>query len=335
MKFFLILGATVIGVIIFYGQTMGRTDFYKNDTNFYKEDTDNYKGNDAEMDDNTIKVFDHKENILRAMDIEEYLVGVLAAEMPSFFQMEALKSQAIAARTYAYGRIKKIYGTGHSEFLSNADVCTDHTHCQAWIDKKDYMEDKEANQGEINWKKFQDAVYQTRGLIIIYEDVVINPLFHSNSSGYTEAAQNLWSRTRVPYLQSVVSIGDDLGYNYRSTTEISVEEFFEKLGIHAKKIDGKMALKEISYERTETGRVDKIKIFGVTFTGPEIRKLFDLSSTNFTIDFIDSKFLIQTKGYGHGVGMSQWGANYMAINSNNYKEILKHYYTGVEIKMAY
>jgi stage II sporulation protein D len=333
VKVFLILGVILIGIIIFYVQMVGKSGSIENDINFLMEETDTIKSDVVEIEKNSIKVFDHKENILRTMPLEEYLVGVLAAEMPGFFQVESLKAQAIAARTYAFGRMMNMYGKGHPDLL--ADVCTDPKHCQAWVEKNDYMSNKEVEQGEIYWKKYLDAVYQTRGLIITYEDIVINPLFHSNSSGYTEDAQNLWSRTNVPYLQSVASIGDDLGYHYEGVTEVSVKEFFEKLKINFKKFDRNGFLGLISYERSESGRVDKIQLYGRTYTGAEIREIFGLRSTNFEIQQVGEQLRILTKGYGHGVGMSQWGANYMAINGSGFKEILKHYYTGVELKVAY
>lgn len=281
-----------------------------------------------------LKVYIKNQDIVKEMPLEEYLTSVVAAEMPAEFELEALKAQAVAARTYVYGRMKKIY-TPKDDTHKGADICTDSAHCQAWIGKKEALEKWGFLKAANNWSKIVRAVMETEGMIILYEKSVVNPVFHANSGGMTENAEDVWTGTEVPYLKSVKSEGEDASSGYKVETVFKEEDIIVKLKDKYPDIkpDPKKLLDEIEIlERTEAGRVKTIKVGDLTLKGTELRSLLSLRSTNFNIEK-DSEggIKITTVGYGHGVGMSQWGANYLAKNGETYEGILKHYYKGVYI----
>ena len=281
-----------------------------------------------------VKVYIASEDRVEDMYLEEYLKGVVAAEMPAEFEAEALMAQAIAARTYAYGRMLKIY-TPKDDKHSGADICTDSLHCQAWMSKADAMKKWSIFFAGRYWKKIENAVAETKGIIITYNGVVINPVYHSNSGGMTENAEEVWGGKEVPYLRSVQSGGEEDSPAYMREISFKIADFcgilrkeFENI-----KLDEKDILKDIVIlERTGSGRVKTIRVGNVDLKGAEFRRLFSLRSTNFTVkkDGKD-KLKITAIGNGHGVGMSQWGANYLARNGATFEEIIKYYYTGVEL----
>lgn len=280
-----------------------------------------------------IGVYIKAQDETKEMPLEEYIKGVVAAEMPVDFEIEALKAQAVAARTYAYGRMKKIY-TSDDDIHAGADVCTDFAHCQAWISKQDALRkwDNQKSRDE-NWGKIEKAVMDTEGQILLYENSVVNPVFHSNSGGMTENSEDVWEGTKVPYLKSVVSKGEDVSAGYEVERIFKKKDMVEKLKVQCPemKVEISELYDEIEIlERTEAGRVKNISVGDTIFKGTEFRNLLDLRSTNFSIEDIgDSQLKITTIGYGHGVGMSQWGANYRASDGEEYEEILKYYYQGV------
>lgn len=281
-----------------------------------------------------IKVYITSEKRVEEMVLEEYIKGVVAAEMPVDFEMEALKAQAAAARTYAYARYKKLYLS--SENVHNgADVCTD-VHCQAWMSKESAMKSW-GDLAEKNWSRIETAVNETRDIIIVYEDTIINPLYHSNSGGKTENIEDVWATNEVPYLRSVASRGEDKSSaEFKNSIVIKNKEFCEKLKkVYPEvKVSEKDLYKQISVlSRSEGDRVLEVKVGNITLKGVDLRNILSLKSTNFSIEKASADSLkINTVGYGHGVGMSQWGANYMAQSQADYKEILKYYYKGVELK---
>lgn len=281
-----------------------------------------------------LKVYIKDKGKVEEMLLEEYIKGVVAAEMPVDFEPEALKAQAVAARTYAYGRMKKIY-TPSDDIHAGAHICTDSGHCQAWIKKEDALNKWESSKASDNWKKIEKAVLDTEGQILLYENSVVNPVFHSNSGGMTENSEDVWEGTVVPYLKSVVSEGEEASAGYEVETEFTKEDIVQKL--KAQYPDIKVGKEDLFdemevLERTDAGRVKSIKIGDKTLKGTEFRSLLGLRSTNFIIEDVDdSKLKITTKGYGHGVGMSQWGANHRAKQGDDYEEILKYYYQGVYI----
>lgn len=277
-----------------------------------------------------IKVYNTKTNDVMVLDLEEYLKGVVSSEMPAEFNYEALKAQAVTARTYLLYRLKK-YPNGQPEHM-DAPICTN-THCQVWNSKEDLIAAHDNDWYDTYWSKIEQAVESTRGQILTYEGKIIEPLFHSTSGGRTENSEDVFS-TAVPYLRSVESPYEGESPKLHDSVKITVNQFIDKinsvygnLNINSNNLKDKIELGEVS----EGGKIKTIIIDNVEINGREIRSLFNLNSTNFSFIQSGDQLEIVTTGYGHGVGMSQYGANGMAEQGYNYKEILKHYYTGVEI----
>ncbi|HEY5584288.1 MAG TPA: stage II sporulation protein D [Ruminiclostridium sp.] len=284
----------------------------------------------------TINVYIADQKKVVKMQLEEYLLGVVAAEMPASFEIEALKAQAIAARTYALGREVKIYGSGAADILhSGADVCTDPAHCQAWISKDTAMKRWGLLYSFKNWNKICKAVNATSGQVIKYNNVLINPLFHANSGGHTENSEDVWEGTAEPYLRGVESFGEDTFSQYENQVILEQKDMIKVL----KEFNPKLELKEkdilsnIKIQEYSSGdRILEMKIGNITMKGTEFRELFQLKSANFKLAQLpNEKISITTLGYGHGVGMSQCGANYLAKKGTSCIDILKYYYKGVEI----
>ena len=247
---------------------------------------------------------------IKNIELEDYIVGVVAGEMPASFNEEALKAQAIASRTYAIYKMKNSNGT--------YDLVTDKTN-QVYI-----TEDKMKNLWQENFdyyfEKIKKAVYDTKDLIMTYNGNVILSMYFARSNGKTEDAISVFG-SNEEYLKSVDSPEESL----TSEVTISKDEFCNKLNISCNAINISNVLKSSS------GRINSLNINGKTFKGTEIRTLFDLKSTDFEI-CIGSEIKFVTKGYGHGVGMSQYGANKLAQDGKNYEEILKHYYQNINIE---
>lgn len=274
----------------------------------------------------SIRVYNHRTDTIETMSLETYVLGVLAGEMPASYELEALKAQAVAARTYAYA---KMIGSGCDR--KDTDICTDSSHCQAYCDKQ-AREEKWGGNYQANEAKLTQAVSQTAGQVILYEGKPIDALFHSTSGGRTEDVENVYANA-LPYLRGVESGGEEGAPRFERTMTFSVKTFREKLEkINAKVKWNRTIGKSIGEaKRFASGRVDTIELGGQTFTGKQVRSAFGLDSTNFTIEVQDQTIAITTRGYGHGVGMSQVGADAMAKQGSDYQDILLHYYTGVEI----
>ena len=277
-----------------------------------------------------IKVYDHRQDKVVEMDMDEYLKCVVASEMPALFEEEALKAQAITARTFVHKKME----TGEDRIHSGADVCTDFRHCQAYRDKESILESwgKDADK---NWAKISRAVVDTKDVLIYFQDDLILPVFHANSVDKTESSKEIWTHEDLPYLRSVKSPTYEDEEKSRSYIELSVADFKDKINKYNSNIafsDNVFSdIKEIA--RNESGRVKYIDIQGVKITGEKMRQIFSLKSTNFKIINIGhDKIKIEVLGSGHGVGLSQVGANEMAKQGKNYQEILKHYYRNVDIK---
>ena len=274
----------------------------------------------------TISLLHKKTGEVEQVKIDEYLCNVVSAEMPATFEQEALKAQAIVARTYT---TYKILNKKHD----NADICDDSTCCQAWISKDDRLAKWEENQRESNWQKICSAVNETSGKIITYENKPIDAFFHSNSGGITEVPVNVWGGTGYPYLQSVETSGENTYTQYASEVTLSQEELINKLKEKYSDISidftNSEDIKILEY--TESKRVKTVKFGNHEISGVEARTLFGLKSTNFEISIDGNNIKFSVKGYGHGVGMSQTGADSMAKNGSRAEEIIKHFYTGVEI----
>lgn len=279
-----------------------------------------------------IEVYLHKKNKIQKMALEDYVKGVVAGEMPALFHIEALKAQAVAARTFAVKRMK-IYGGKGCGLHPQADVCSDPTHCQAWLSDEE-LKQKWGILGFYKYKpKIARAVDATRGLIITYRGKPIDPVFHSTSGGKTENSEDIWGYV-VPYLRSVTSQYEDDSPKLVGRFSFDLNYFVSKLNEAYPDIDLKVedldTMKVL--EEGEGGRIIRMKIKDKVMKGMDIRKIFNLNSSNFNWEIQGSRIVLTTIGYGHGVGMSQYGANGMAKAGKNFKEILKHYYTGVEIE---
>lgn len=276
----------------------------------------------------TIKLLHAKTGEVEEVELDTYLCNVVSAEMPADFEEEALKAQAIVARTYTIYKIK-------NKKHDNADICDDSNCCQAWISKEDRLNRWNEEQREANWQKIENCVKATQGKIITYNNEPINAFFHSNSGGKTEIPVNVWGGgTDLPYLQVVETSGEDEYSQYSSQVEFTQEELINKLKEKYSDItidfNNQDDIKILEY--TDSGRVKTIKFGNHNISGTEARTILGLKSTNFSIVRENGKIKFDVKGYGHGVGMSQTGADSMAKQGKNCEEIIKHFYVGVEIK---
>ncbi len=280
-----------------------------------------------------ITVYNASQDKIQEMDLEEYIMGVVAAEMPADFSQEALKAQAVAARTFAYGRMTGVYSS-KSGVHDGVDICTESTHCQAWTGKEAALKKWGVLFASRNWGKIERAVNETKGLIVVYQGSIANTLFHASSAGKTESVEEVWSGSPVPYLQSVDSSGEEASKGYVVSKLFTTEQITEEL---RKKYSGEEFDEEIAesveiLDYTTGGRVKTLKIGNITMKGTEFRTLLGLRSASFVIEQAgDGKMKITTTGHGHGVGMSQWGADSLAKRGGTFREILEHYYTGVDV----
>ncbi len=287
-----------------------------------------YRGEDI-----MIKVYMHEINQIVSMNLEDYIKGVIAAEMPAEFELEALKAQAVAARTYAVKHMAVFGGTGSTEH-PGADVTTDHNDSQAWHDETKLKAKWGTNYGKY-WSKVSQAVDKTQGLILTYNGDPINAVFHSTSGERTASAKEVWGFD-YPYLKSVACTWDQKSPRYQETKEITIAELEVRLGadagiVAAAQSGGSASIAGI-IDRTDSGRVNKVRIGSKTLTGLEVRQKLELRSANFIIEPNGDKLVFKTTGYGHGVGLCQYGANGQAKENRNFRQILTYYYTGVAIK---
>ena len=255
---------------------------------------------------------------VETVTMSDWLPGVVAGEMPALFEEEALKAQAVAARTYILSLM-----TSAKAAHPDAAVCDDPGCCKAHLTDAQ-MRDNWGDSYEANYAKITSAVHATDGQYLTYEGEAIEAVFHSSSAGMTEDSAEVWNAR--PYLVSVESpeTAEDVP-NYVTSVTVSAADF-------AAKISGAYPEADLSGEPiTWLGRVESAEIGGVQVPGTELRTLFSLRSTAFTLNYTDSGFLFTVTGYGHGVGMSQYGANVMAGSGSDYREILAHYYPGTEL----
>ena len=277
---------------------------------------------------NTVKLLHAKTKEVEELALDEYLYGVVAAEMPAKFEKEALKAQSIVARTYTVYKI--IQNSGKHE---GADICDDPSCCQAWISKEDRLNKWSESERESNWGKIVNSVEETKGKIITYEGQPINAFFHSNSGGTTELPVNVWGGTNYPYLQAVETSGEDGYKQYYSEVTLSKDELIQKMISKYSdfniNFDDSESIKIL--EHTDGARVKTIKIGNKNLSGVEVRSILGLKSANFDIKRENDKIIFSVVGYGHGVGMSQTGADSLAKQGFNFEEIIKHFYSGVEI----
>ena len=249
--------------------------------------------------------------------------------MPADFHIEALKAQAAVARTYTIYKI-----VSNQKKHGEADICDSSDCCQAWISKEDRLARWDENIRQSNWDKIVSVVNSTQGKIITYNSEPINAFFHSNSGGTTEIPLNVWGGSNYPYLQTVQTSGEEEYSQYSSEVNLTKEEFKEKIKQKYTEIQIDFNAQDCVQikEKTQSGRVKTLKIGNIEIAGVEARTILGLRSTNFDFKIEEDKIIFKVIGYGHGVGMSQTGADALAKQGKNYEEIIKHYYTGVEIK---
>ncbi len=271
-----------------------------------------------ESSEEVVQVFRTHTEQVEEYSLEEYLFGVVAAEMPMSYEDEALKAQCVAAHTLYVHR-----GTqGKNQPISD-DSATD----QAFI-TKEVARAKWGEQADDYEKRLEELVSQVAGELVTYQGEPALTVYHALSAGRTESAKTVWG-SEVPYLTAVESVGDVLGGGYISRKTVSKTEFLQGLSLSGE-VQWEQALGEIT--RSDSGTVIKAVLFGKEFTGSELRSAFSLRSANFDVEIEGDQVTFVVRGYGHLVGMSQFGANTMAQQGSDYKEILKWYYKGCNVQ---
>lgn len=262
-----------------------------------------------------------KEYKVGDMDIEEYIKGVLAAEMPVSFPPEALKAQAVAARTYAVRTID------NADFPLNTDDIG-----QAFITKETMLKNWGDNY-DAYYKKISDAVDSTKGEVMEYNGEPILAVFHSTSAGETETAGNIWNYD-LPYLVSAESEGDTYAPGYEVSAVFTPSDIIAKIKEKYPEFSAEengLFKSIVINSRSDAGYVTSVAVGNMSFTGKQLREALGLRSANFTVEDDNGSIVFITKGFGHGAGMSQYGAKYMAENGSDYKQILNHYYKDITI----
>lgn len=314
---------TIIAPIFILGLPIsGFSPFKLNVDSVTISDEINIKGSEK------VKVYISKEKRFEEVNIEEYIIGVVSSEMLVTFNDEALKAQAVAARTYYFSKRE-----AKCNQANGADIC-DTVHCQVYVNKDEKMR-QWGEKAERNYEKIKDAVLATEGQVLTYDDSLVkSPLFFSTSSGKTEDVKDVFGGN-IPYLKSTDSPGEEIAPKYKTQTSMKVNDIVKKINnIYNKAIlTEKNIANQIELgDRSESGGVLDLKVGNEIIKGTDFRRILGLYSTNFTYEVKGDEIEFNCFGYGHGVGMSQWGANVMGQDGKSYKDILIHYYTGVEIK---
>ena len=291
------------------------------------ENNDNTILDKSDVPDITVELYITSTGEIKQMELDEYVCGVLLAEVPSFYEKEAVKALAVAVRSYCVRRIqneeKKI------EHFS-ADMCDDYSHCLGYIS----LEDASVLWGENNvdayYKIIEQAVDETRGEVVYFEGNIADAVFHASSNGVTESAENVWG-FEIPYLVSVNSPEASVERCIEYTPE-EIKVLLEENSVMCSFNDNPQEWIGV-VEKNKNNRVDIIEFARAKMTGRRAREVFGLSSASFDMSYSEGKFKIKTLGSGHGVGLSMAGANSMAQDGVEYKEILSHYYTGTELRL--
>lgn len=306
--------AIILGLVIPWILFSSREATYKGETT---DETIGSTEECVEKRDIMIPVkFDN--GVIRDLPLEAYVIGVIIGEMPASFSSAALQAQAVVARTFALKCLRN--GSKHTD----AAVCTDSSCCQNYISIEAY----ERKHGDPT--AFENAVQATEGLVLVYNDELIEATYYSCSGGRTEDAMAVWG-TDIPYLRAMDSPGEEQSQHYLETKTYSVKEIRALLGVNLSDKPGEW-IGNVTY--TNGGGVDKIQIGNITYSGMEIRKKLGLKSTAFVISAVGDSIVITTKGYGHRVGMSQYGADAMAVKGANFTQILAYYYPGTQLLCA-
>lgn len=260
------------------------------------------------------------------MELEDYIIHVVAAEMPASYEVEALKAQAVAARTFA---VQHMLGEEHCK--SGHTICTDHTCCQAFLTDDELHSRWGAHFDEL-YEKISSAVKATDGLVMTCDGRVISAFYHSSSGGRTEDCEAVFA-VALPYLISVESSGEESSPEFSTTKSWSMEEFADNINAAFPGAELNDPAEQVDvWDRTDSGRVKLVQLGNTVVTGQQLRTALKLRSTNFDFEFSEDEVVITCLGFGHGVGMSQCGANAMAKDGAEFAEILTHYYTGVSIE---
>ena len=264
-----------------------------------------------------VRVYRKKSGVVEKVPLEEYVYGVVSSEVPVSFEVDALKAQAVASRTYVMYAMQNnkdkefdVYDSVNSQVYNSDEELK-----EKWGDK--YQEYS---------NKIKKVIVDTKGEYLMYDNKIIEAFFFSTSTGYTENSEEVFSE-QLPYLRSVESAWDESSPSFNSETEINKKDFYNKLGIS---YSNNLDVSDV--EKTGSGRIKSLKINGNNFKGVDVRTKLGLRSTFFTFYDNGDNIIVKTKGYGHGVGMSQYGAEGMALAGFKYEDIIKYYYTGVEIK---
>lgn len=274
--------------------------------------------NHNENEKNVIIRILKEDNTIEKMNIEDYLIGVVASEVPVTFEKEALKAQAVASRTYA---LKQIENNKNKEY----DV-TDNVLSQVYS-TTDRLKERWGNTFDSNYKRIKDVVEETKGEYISYNNDYIYAFFFSTSNGKTEDNKNVFGED-LPYLKIV-----DSSFDENETTSFYTTKTFDKNTFYnLLEIDYSDSLYIDNIVKTESNRILSLDVNGISFKGRDFQKKLSLRSNDFEIKETHDEIIVTTKGFGHGVGMSQYGANALAKQNKNYKDILKYYYLGTEIK---
>ena len=301
----------------------------KNETEIQTEVQEPLK-TDAEEKENaedTISVFMTADNETEVMDMRDYIIGAVSAEVPASYNEEAIKAQALAAVTFAEYR-KKNAG---EENISGADISDDSSKHQGYMSKAE-MQEKWGDAFDVYYEKIADCVDEVLGKVITYDGEPIMAAYHAISSGKTESAKNMWGKD-IEYLRSADSSWDKDSTRYSSEVVLTAQELAKKVSSiensdFSEDEENWIKIKSVS----DSGTVLEAEICGVKMTGMEIRNLLSLRSPSFDVEYNDGEFVFSVSGYGHGVGMSQNGANCMAQNGKTCEEIIAHYYPGTVIE---
>ncbi|NLJ75753.1 MAG: stage II sporulation protein D [Peptococcaceae bacterium] len=281
-----------------------------------------------------VRLYQHQEDRIVYMQMEDYLVGVVGAEMPAEFPLDALKAQAVASRTYALKRVKT--ADAPNALHPGADVCDDPGHSQAWLPREELKKRWGAVRYYKYYYKVKKAVDETRGQVLTYQGELIDAVYHASCGGRTENAADVWAY-QAPYLKSV-PCPYDTAPNPSSTASYSLAQIDQALGtsLSAIPVSGQNTMEtDIKLlEKTGTGRPKTLQIGNRQLTAAAVRDLLNLQSTKFTWDIEDDTITFTTTGHGHGVGLCQSGAKGLADHGYDYRVILSHYYSGAEITAA-
>lgn len=285
----------------------------------------------------SIRLFQADSDQVVTMDFEDYLLGVVMAEMPASFGLEALKAQAVIARTYALRRVRLLGGSGCGKADEPADICSDSTHCQAWVDPfKTAEEWWPADRREDYLARIRQAVQDTGGEVVVYQGSPIEAVYHSACGGLTEASHAVWSGGSLPYLQSLpCEYCSHSPYSYHETPvtfEQLTAAFEQDLPIPVSTAE------ELPLEitgQTPGRRVEAIRVNEAVFKGTEVRRLLNLPSAAFSWELQSDGLLFVSRGHGHGVGLCQYGADGMAAADKSYRQIISYYYPGTDIAVIF